>query len=191
MHDRQLTLTRHIAAPPQAVWRCWTDPAILPQWFGPDGFSCRTKEIALVEGGQWRFDMIAPDGTIFANRHRYTLMHAPQRIEFLMDDDTRDDPPMRVVVTLNADGAGTFISQTITLYAYMALIFQPFGRSSMLLLLLVLIKIIAEFIVFRMLKNSPRFITLLFLIIYPFWVFTVGLSVLFLKQEWKGRTIRH
>ena len=115
MHDRQLTLTRHIAAPPQAVWRCWTDPAILPQWFGPDGFSCRTKEIALVEGGQWRFDMIAPDGTIFANRHRYTLMHAPQRIEFLMDDDTRDDPPMRVVVTLNADGAGTFISQTITL----------------------------------------------------------------------------
>lgn len=115
MQDRQLTLTRHIAAPPQAVWRCWTDPAILPQWFGPDGFSCRTKEIALVEGGQWRFDMIAPDGTIFANRHRYTLMQAPQRIEFLMDDDTRDDPPMRVVVTLNAEGAGTFISQTITL----------------------------------------------------------------------------
>lgn len=115
MQDRQLTLTRHIAAPPQAVWRCWTDPAILPQWFGPDGFSCRTKKIALVEGGQWRFDMIAPDGTIFANRHRYTLMQAPQRIEFLMDDDTRDDPPMRVVVTLNAEGAGTFISQTITL----------------------------------------------------------------------------
>ena len=85
----------------------------------------------------------------------------------------------------------TAISQTITLYAYMALIFQPFQISSMLLLLLVFIKISAEFIVFRMLKNSPRFITLLFLIIYPFWVFVVGLSVLFLKQEWKGRTIRH
>ena len=85
----------------------------------------------------------------------------------------------------------TAISNTITLYAYMLLIVQPFQISSIPLLLLVLIKICAELSVFRMLKKGPRFITLLFLIIYPFWVFAVGFSVLFLKQEWKGRAIRH
>jgi cellulose synthase/poly-beta-1,6-N-acetylglucosamine synthase-like glycosyltransferase len=85
----------------------------------------------------------------------------------------------------------TAISNTITLYAYILLIFQPIQISSIPLLLLVLIKIFVEFEIFRMLKKRPHFITLLFLIIYPFWVFAVGLSVLFLKQEWKGRAIRN
>jgi biofilm PGA synthesis N-glycosyltransferase PgaC len=85
----------------------------------------------------------------------------------------------------------TAISNIITLYAYLLLIVQPFQISSIPLLLLVLIKICAEVSIFRLMKNSPRFITLLFLIIYPFWVFAVGLSVLFLRQEWKGRAIKH
>lgn len=85
----------------------------------------------------------------------------------------------------------TAISNAIMLYAYIELILNPFQMSSILLLILVFIKVFTEFSLFRLLKNNPLFITLLFLIIYPFWVFAVGLSVLFLKQEWKGRAIRH
>ena len=114
MHNRQITLTRLIAAPPETVWRCWTDPAILPQWFGPEGYHCTTKEIDLREGGLWRFDMIGPDGTVWANRHRFTLHHAPQRIEFLMDADSDDDTPYEVVVTLAPEQGGTRLTQTMT-----------------------------------------------------------------------------
>lgn len=114
MQDRQITLTRLIAAPPEKVWRAWTDPALLPRWFGPEGYSCRTKEIDLREGGLWRFDMIAPDGTVFPNRHRYTLQVRPARLEFLMDADRDGDAPMAVVVTLTPQAGGTLISQTIT-----------------------------------------------------------------------------
>ena len=115
MLDRQLTLTRLIDAPLEKVWRCWTDPALLPRWFGPDGFSCVTKDINLTEGGQWRFDMIAPDGTVFPNRHRFTR-HVPlRRIEFLMDGDDDTEVPMSVEVTLVPEGQGTRITQTITL----------------------------------------------------------------------------
>jgi uncharacterized protein YndB with AHSA1/START domain len=32
---RDLTLSRDIAATPQALFRCWTDPALLPRWFCP------------------------------------------------------------------------------------------------------------------------------------------------------------
>ncbi len=113
--DRQITLTRLIAAPTAAVWRCWTDPAILPRWFGPDGFACRTKEIDLRQGGQWRFDMVAPDGTVYANRHRYDVMQTPARIEFRMDDDTDAEAPIQVVVTLAPEGAGCRITQVMTL----------------------------------------------------------------------------
>lgn len=113
--DRQLVLTREMQAPPAKLWLCWTDPALLPQWFGPDGFSCLTKEIDLRTGGQWRFDLIGPDGTVWPNRHRYTLQQATSRIEFLMDGDDDSQPPMQVVVQIEPHGTGSRLTQTITL----------------------------------------------------------------------------
>ncbi len=114
MQDRQIVLTRLIAAPPAKVWQCWTDPAILPRWFGPDGYSCVTKEIDLQEGGLWRFDMIGPDGTVWANRHRYTLFDPLKRLEFLLDADDDGSAPMEVVVVLVPEAGGTRITQTMT-----------------------------------------------------------------------------
>ena len=112
--DRTITLTRVIAAPPELVWRCWTDPAILPRWFGPEGFSCTTHEIDLRPGGQWRFDMTGPDGTVWPNRHRFTRHDPPSRIEFLMDGDDDASEPMQVVVTLVPENGGTRITQVMT-----------------------------------------------------------------------------
>lgn len=113
--DRQLILMREMAASPAKLWRCWTDPALLPRWFGPEGFSCRTQSIDLREGGHWRFDMIAPDGTIWPNRHRFTLQRPQTRIEFLMDGDDDSQPPMEVVVVIAPLGTGSRLTQTITL----------------------------------------------------------------------------
>ena len=114
MEDRQITLSRVIAASPELVWRCWTDPALLPQWFGPEGYSCTTKEIWLRQGGIWRFDMIGPDGKVWPNRHRFTLYDQQRRIEFLMDGDTDADTPFEVVVTLTPEAGGTRIIQVMT-----------------------------------------------------------------------------
>ena len=115
LQDRQITLSRVMAASPAKVWTCWTDPALIPRWFGPDGYTCVTKEINLVQGGQWRFDMIGPDGTVYRNRHRITLYQPTSRIEFLMDADDDTQEPMQVEVVLQAEGAGTRVTQTITL----------------------------------------------------------------------------
>ena len=35
LQDRQITLSRVMAASPAKVWSCWTDPALIPRWFGP------------------------------------------------------------------------------------------------------------------------------------------------------------
>lgn len=114
MEDRQITLTRLIAAPAQKIWQCWTDPAILPHWFGPEGYSCVTKEIDLRQGGQWRFDMIGPDGKVYPNRHRYTLFDPLKRLEFLLDDDAAGAEPIVAVVVLEPETGGTRITQTMT-----------------------------------------------------------------------------
>ena len=102
---RSLTLTRVIHATPATIWRCWSDPDLLPQWFGPEGHSCRTTDIQLGPGGHWIFDMFGPKGEVWANRHRYTDWQPPLRLGFWMDDGTDAAPPAAVSVVLTPDGA--------------------------------------------------------------------------------------
>ncbi len=78
--ERTMLLQRVIKAPRTVVWNTWMNPETLPQWWGPDGFSCRTKRIDLRSGGEWVFDMIAPDGTVFPNHHLYTEVRPEERI---------------------------------------------------------------------------------------------------------------
>ena len=69
--ERTLVIERVIKAPRSIVWGAWVNPETLPEWWGPDGFSCRTARIDLRTGGEWVFDMIGPDGTVYPNHHRY------------------------------------------------------------------------------------------------------------------------
>lgn len=82
--DRTMVMTRVIAAPVRRVWGAWMNPETLPKWWGPEGFSCRTARIDLREGGEWVFDMIGPDGTVFPNHHRYTLVRPEERLEYTL-----------------------------------------------------------------------------------------------------------
>ena len=44
--DREIVLSRVIDAPVAIVFRAWTDPTRLFQWFGPRGFRCEVREQA-------------------------------------------------------------------------------------------------------------------------------------------------
>jgi uncharacterized protein YndB with AHSA1/START domain len=81
---RTMVLERVIRAPRTLVWNTWMNPETLPQWWGPDGFSCRTQRINLRQGGVWVFDMIAPDGTVFPNHHLYTEVRPEERIAYAL-----------------------------------------------------------------------------------------------------------
>ncbi|WP_420963437.1 SRPBCC family protein [Brucella sp. IR073] len=82
--ERTMVLQRVIRAPRSTVWGVWMNPETLPQWWGPDGFSCRTKRIDLRAGGEWVFDMIAPDGTVFPNHHLYKEVLPQKRIGYTL-----------------------------------------------------------------------------------------------------------
>ena len=82
--ERTMVLQRVIQAPRSLVWRAWMNPETLPLSWGPDGFSCRTKRIDLRTGGEWVFDMIAPDGTVFPNHHLYIEVRPEERIVYTL-----------------------------------------------------------------------------------------------------------
>lgn len=80
--ERTLLLQRVIKAPRSVVWGAWMNPETLPQWWGPEGFSCRTTRIDLRAGGEWVFDMIGPDGTVFPNHHLYNEVRPEARLGY-------------------------------------------------------------------------------------------------------------
>jgi uncharacterized protein YndB with AHSA1/START domain len=82
--ERTMILQRVIRAPKKLVWAAWMNPETLPKWWGPDGFSCQTKRIDLRTGGDWVFDMIGPDGTVFPNHRRYAEVRAEDRIGYAL-----------------------------------------------------------------------------------------------------------
>ena len=81
---RTMVLERVIAAPRALVWGAWMNPETLPQWWGPEGFSCRTRRMDLRAGGEWVFDMIGPDGTVFPNHHRYGEILPGDRLHYTL-----------------------------------------------------------------------------------------------------------
>jgi uncharacterized protein YndB with AHSA1/START domain len=111
--DRTLVIERIIAAPVAAVRGAWADPAMLPRWWGPDGFSCRTTRIDLRAGGEWVFDMIGPDGTVWPNHHRYTRFE-PGRIDYTLYWGEGGPKHADASATFVAEGAGTRVTLSMT-----------------------------------------------------------------------------
>ncbi|WP_181704881.1 SRPBCC family protein [Chthonobacter rhizosphaerae] len=81
---RTMVLRRVIRAPRALVWDAWMNAETLPRWWGPDGFSCRTSRIELRTGGEWLFDMIGPDGTVYPNHHLYGEVRPTERIAYTL-----------------------------------------------------------------------------------------------------------
>ena len=57
-----LTLERLLDAPVAEVWQCWTDPALLEQWFCPKPWYVTDARIELRPGGEFSSVMHGPDG---------------------------------------------------------------------------------------------------------------------------------
>jgi uncharacterized protein YndB with AHSA1/START domain len=55
-------------APVAEVWQIWTEPALIQDWWGPNGFTNIIEKMEVVNGGEWLFDMVGPDGTKYPNR---------------------------------------------------------------------------------------------------------------------------
>ena len=65
--DRELVLTRLIDAPRDKLFRCWTEPELMKQWFAPLPWTTPHAEMDLRPGGSSLFIMRGPDGNEFPN----------------------------------------------------------------------------------------------------------------------------
>jgi uncharacterized protein YndB with AHSA1/START domain len=80
--EATVTLTRVYDAPRDLVWRAWTDPKHMAQWFGPRGFTSSVPELDVRAGGALRIVMHGPDGNDYPMKGVFREVKPPQRLVF-------------------------------------------------------------------------------------------------------------
>ena len=78
--DRELMLTRLIDAPREKLYRAWTDPTLLKQWFAPRPYTTPVAELDVRPGGSAFIVMRGPDGKDLPNRGVYLEVVPNQRL---------------------------------------------------------------------------------------------------------------
>ncbi len=78
----ELVLTRLIDVPREKLWRCWTEPALLVQWFTPPPWKTTSAKVDVRAGGSSLVMMKGPEGQEMPNRGVYLEVVKNEKLVF-------------------------------------------------------------------------------------------------------------
>jgi uncharacterized protein YndB with AHSA1/START domain len=109
--NRELVISRIIDAPREKVYRAWTEPELLKQWFAPKPWTTPVAELDVRAGGSNLFVMRSPEGADFPNRGVYLEVVKNERLVFtdayVKAWEPSEKPFMTVIVTFEDVGGKT------------------------------------------------------------------------------------
>jgi uncharacterized protein YndB with AHSA1/START domain len=80
---REIVVKHLFKARREVVFKAWTDPKLLAQWWAPHGFTIPLCEVEVRPGGKIRIDMRAPDGSVYPMTGNYQEVVVPERLVFV------------------------------------------------------------------------------------------------------------
>lgn len=107
--DRELVLTRLVDAPRAKLFRAWTDPELLKQFFAPLPYTTPVAELDVRPGGANLIVVRGPDGQEFLNRGVYLEVVEHERLVFTDAYISAWEPsakPFMTVILTFADESG-------------------------------------------------------------------------------------
>jgi uncharacterized protein YndB with AHSA1/START domain len=125
-----VVFTRVLDAPRELVWKAWTEPKRMAQWWGPSVFTNPVCELDARPGGTYRIVMRSPDGVDYPMQGVYREVVRPALLVMVMDlsehpdawhdlvdperDKSKGKPALNPVCTVTfADEAGGKTKLTI------------------------------------------------------------------------------
>lgn len=116
--SHELMLTRLIDAPREKLFRCWTEPELMKQWFAPKPYTVPVAKTELRVGGSNLIVMRSPEGEDMPLSGTY-LEIVPGRKLVFTDAYTGDwvpsgKPFMTVTVTFEEEGGKTRYTARVT-----------------------------------------------------------------------------
>jgi len=79
----EFTISRTFNAPREEVWKAWTVPELMAQWWGPKGFAIGKYTLDFRPGGTYHYSMKAPDGSIMWGKFLYRDITVPEKMVFV------------------------------------------------------------------------------------------------------------
>jgi uncharacterized protein YndB with AHSA1/START domain len=83
IQSADFVISRVFDAPRELVWKCFTDPEHMRQWWGPKGVTVSTSKMDLRPGGTYLYAMKAPDGALMWGKMVYREISPRDRIVFI------------------------------------------------------------------------------------------------------------
>ncbi len=80
---KDFVLTRVFDAPRDLVWKAFTEPERMKQWWGPKGFKVIASKMDLRPGGSYHYGMQAPDGKAMWGKFVYREIVPPEKLVFI------------------------------------------------------------------------------------------------------------
>src|SRR5467141_4117540 len=77
---RELVSTHVFDAPRELVWKAWTNPKLIPRWWGPRKYSTVVEKMDVRRGGTWRFVQRDAEGNEFGFHGEYREVVPFERI---------------------------------------------------------------------------------------------------------------
>lgn len=117
---RDLVFERRLDVPPSRVWACWTQPALLEQWFCPAPWRATDFEVDLRPGGRFKSVIRGPDGETMPQSGCYLEVVPERRLVWTdaMEEGFRPraEPFMTGILTFDPAAGGT-LYRAVVLHA--------------------------------------------------------------------------
>ncbi len=110
-----LEIKRFINAPRARVYKAWTDPEQLKQWWGPEGVRTRSFAADARVGGKYRWDLLNQEGEEMTVFGEYRELIAGKKIVFTWkweDDEAWETTNSVVTIELSDRDGGTEVKLT-------------------------------------------------------------------------------
>jgi uncharacterized protein YndB with AHSA1/START domain len=108
--DRELVIERVLNAPREKLFRCWTEPALIVQWFTPPPFKTIRAVMDVRAGGSSCVTMQSPEGQEFPNPGVFLEVVPNEKIvmtdAFTSAWEPSEKPFMTAVITFEDLGGG-------------------------------------------------------------------------------------
>ena len=108
--DREIVLTRVFEAPRRLLFKAYTDPDFIPQWWGPRGFTTSVDKMRVTPGGVWRFVQRRPDGNDYAFNGVYRGIVPPDWLAYTFEFESMPGHLLLETVTFEEKNGKTRVT---------------------------------------------------------------------------------
>jgi len=108
---QNIIMTRAFNAPRQRVFDVYTDPTLIPQWWGPRAYTTVVDKMEVKKGGVWRYVQRIADGQEIAFNGVYHEITAPERLINTFEVEGLAGNVGLVITTFEEQGGQTLLTE--------------------------------------------------------------------------------